>query len=268
MTHTLFRKSQKILEFIDKKPLRAHLVTYLSENFSLEDEGCAVGVIQLARDGTLHCVAASGFVAHDPMAAKVHDIYSLRPTSRSVRDNKLKILSVEEMSPFLEYLPEADRQRWRTGVTIPIGMALTYFFFLKEDATIIDDYFDFISMVAALLNRFESDLIDSKNQKGGNWFRGESKELTERESQIESFIKEGLTNAQIAERLGYSESLIRQETVSIYRKLGVSGRKELLLEKLAEKKIGRKGVQLIVALAGNETLAPFIGVMVQSQQLM
>ena len=267
MSHTLFRKSQRLLEFIDQRPLRAHLVAYLSENFSLEDEVCAVGVIQLARDGTLHCVAASGFVEHDPMAAKIHGIESSRPTSSSVRDHKLKILSVDEMNSFLEFLPAADRRRWRTGVTIPVGMELTYFFFLKEDATVIDDYFDFISMVAALLNRFESDLIEEKNQKSGNWFRGESTDLTERESQVEAFIKEGLTNAQIADRLGYSESLIRQETVSIYRKLGVNGRKELLREKSAEKMFREKGIQIVIALTGIETLAPVIEAVIQSQGL-
>lgn len=43
-------------------------------------------------------------------------------------------------------------------------------------------------------------------------------------------IKEQKTNAAIASELGYSESLIRQETIIIYRKLGVSGRKDLLPE--------------------------------------
>jgi DNA-binding CsgD family transcriptional regulator len=40
-------------------------------------------------------------------------------------------------------------------------------------------------------------------------------------------IKDGKTNAHIAAQLGYSESLVRQETIIIYRKLGVGGRKEL-----------------------------------------
>ena len=268
MTHTLFRKSQKLFEFIEQKPLRAHLVTYLSENFSLEEVQCAVGVMQLAQDGTLHCVASSGFVEHDPMVGKIYDINSDRPTSRAMRHNKLKVLTDEETKAFLQYLPTADRNAWRTAVTIPVGMQLMYFFFLREDATVIDDYFDFISMVASLLTRFERDLMEERNRKSANWFRGESNELTERESQIESFIKEGLTNAQIADQLGYSESLIRQETVSIYRKLGVSGRKELLIRKLSEKKLGEQGVQFIVALAGIETLAPIISAIVQSPTMM
>ncbi|MEY3318245.1 MAG: Bacterial regulatory protein luxR family, partial [Actinomycetota bacterium] len=42
-------------------------------------------------------------------------------------------------------------------------------------------------------------------------------------------IKSGSTNQEIASRMGYSESLIRQETIIIYRKLGISGRRDLLI---------------------------------------
>jgi DNA-binding NarL/FixJ family response regulator len=51
--------------------------------------------------------------------------------------------------------------------------------------------------------------------------------LTERQSLILDLIKEGKTNIAIADRLGYSESLIRQETMVIYQKLGVDGRREI-----------------------------------------
>lgn len=52
--------------------------------------------------------------------------------------------------------------------------------------------------------------------------------LTPRQWIVLGAIKRGLTNPVIAKELEFSESLIRQETVQIYRKLGVSGRKELL----------------------------------------
>lgn len=50
--------------------------------------------------------------------------------------------------------------------------------------------------------------------------------LTERQNLILKLIAEGRTNAAIADVLGYSESLIRQETIRIYAKLGCSGRNE------------------------------------------
>ena len=51
-------------------------------------------------------------------------------------------------------------------------------------------------------------------------------ELTERQMLILKLITEGRTNAAIADLLGYSESLIRQETIKIYAKLHCSGRNE------------------------------------------
>lgn len=53
------------------------------------------------------------------------------------------------------------------------------------------------------------------------------KSLTERQSEILVLIKSAMTNSMIAERIGYSESLVRRETIIIYAKLGIRGRKDL-----------------------------------------
>jgi DNA-binding CsgD family transcriptional regulator len=53
-------------------------------------------------------------------------------------------------------------------------------------------------------------------------------ELSERQKIIHSLMSQGFTNAQIAAEVGYSESLVRQETIQIFRVLGVSGRKEII----------------------------------------
>lgn len=50
--------------------------------------------------------------------------------------------------------------------------------------------------------------------------------LSERQLLILKLISEGRTNADIADVLGYSESLIRQETIKIYSFLDCSGRSE------------------------------------------
>ncbi len=51
-------------------------------------------------------------------------------------------------------------------------------------------------------------------------------ELSERQELILKMISEGRTNGDIADILGYSESLIRQETIRIYATLKCSGRAE------------------------------------------
>lgn len=52
--------------------------------------------------------------------------------------------------------------------------------------------------------------------------------LTFRQWSIAEAIRRGMTNPAIAKDLGFSESLVRQETMQIYRKLAVTGRKELI----------------------------------------
>lgn len=52
--------------------------------------------------------------------------------------------------------------------------------------------------------------------------------LTTRQNTILEGIRLGHTNSTIALDIGYSESLIRQETMDIFKKLGVSGRKALI----------------------------------------
>jgi len=57
--------------------------------------------------------------------------------------------------------------------------------------------------------------------------------LTPRQWIILGAIRRGQTNMAIAKELEFSESLIRQETVQIYRKMGVTGRKEILSESIS-----------------------------------
>ena len=52
--------------------------------------------------------------------------------------------------------------------------------------------------------------------------------LSERQKLIKSLIIKGFTNGQIAREIGYSESLVRHESIAIYAELKVTGRKELI----------------------------------------
>lgn len=55
--------------------------------------------------------------------------------------------------------------------------------------------------------------------------------LTSRQWAIHEAMLRGLPNGAIAKELSYSESLIRQETMRIYSKLGIRGRKDLPIQK-------------------------------------
>jgi DNA-binding CsgD family transcriptional regulator len=83
------------------------------------------------------------------------------------------------------------------------------------------------SMLALQLSRIP--VYGSSKAKDGKKKNGsQSIELTERQKIIHQLMFKGFTNAQIAAEVGYSESLVRQETIQIFRVLGVSGRKEII----------------------------------------
>lgn len=66
------------------------------------------------------------------------------------------------------------------------------------------------------LNRF----IPKESSEGAD----ELPQLTTRERQVLQMIAEGLTNAEIAERLKFSLATVRRDSIRIYKKLGVRGR--------------------------------------------
>ena len=62
--------------------------------------------------------------------------------------------------------------------------------------------------------------------------------LSERERVVLQLLAQGKTNPDIAERLAYSLATVRRDTISIYRKLGVSGRVEATSIAIAEGLVG------------------------------
>jgi DNA-binding CsgD family transcriptional regulator len=90
--------------------------------------------------------------------------------------------------------------------------------------------------LSLLMNNALNRVIKERNQKligtrtnGKAHPEATQEHLTERQEVILRLISEGRTNADIAQLLGYSESLIRQETIRIYAHLGCDGRQEAAL---------------------------------------
>ena len=82
-----------------------------------------------------------------------------------------------------------------------------------------------------ILIRFYINLEIVKNEKKVTALHMQEvngKPMTARQEIILTSLKKGMTNREIAEEVSYSESLIRQETVIIYAKLGISGKKDLV----------------------------------------
>ena len=89
----------------------------------------------------------------------------------------------------------------------------------------------FRSCVRSILSLWENfQTLDSNTSQIKIDAFPDSREMTLRQTRILELIKQGKTNAEIAVEIGFSDSLVKQETILIYKKLGVSGRKEIIQE--------------------------------------
>lgn len=194
----------------------------------------AVYLTEITSDGHLAPVAGFGY---DKMVIAQWGRFPLSmhlPITESVRkDECIVVRSVEE---FFENYPLAKQIEsvdinWKAIMTFPMlpyGVGVVT---LQEQPNVTDDLIYFARAIGAMLSLhfIKVPIFDySKSRSAKFKLTGESLDLTERQKVVHQLMMKGFTNAQIASELGYSESLIRQETIQIFRILGVSGRKEII----------------------------------------
>jgi DNA-binding NarL/FixJ family response regulator len=131
----------------------------------------------------------------------------------------------EEFPDFVHF----DRlSSWESMVVIPVTLARAYGFSFAMDLRQLDGINQYLEAVASLLKVYEC-ALELKNTLGSRSYidSSEVQPLTQRQTTILESLKNGMTNKEIAELIGYSESLVRHETMIIYKKLRVEGRHQL-----------------------------------------
>ena len=101
-------------------------------------------------------------------------------------------------------------------------MNRVYSFGFPSDVTELEGVESYFDAVKSLLKFYENSL-EGRTQIHNL----EGEELSQRQEVILSMLREGKTNKSIALAIVYSESLVRHETMNIYKKLGVEGRHQL-----------------------------------------
>ena len=155
------------------------------------------------------------------------------PLTDAVKQDKIILLKKEdtfERYPLLKSY-EGIPETWESYLvcpTLPHGLlALT----LNSTPKLTREFEEFIRTVSTLVS-LHSKKDKLKPKKNGNGENGRVLEkkgvLSERQLLIKKLMEKGFSNPQIATEIGYSESLVRQETMAIFAALNISGRRELL----------------------------------------
>jgi DNA-binding CsgD family transcriptional regulator len=154
-------------------------------------------------------------------------------TAAVKRDSLISVNSPAQMYkefPALKSVENLDHD-WQSILAIPIHSYGVYAITSYSFSEIDEVHERFLRTVGQLVTVAfaKCDLIGADVKK----FRKQSPRSTKnvlsaRQEVILKLILKGLTNVQIGDEIGFSESLVRQESIAIYAALNVSGRKELL----------------------------------------
>jgi DNA-binding CsgD family transcriptional regulator len=200
--------------------------------------------LKLNQNGHLQPVSFFGFDTSEiELRDKEFLLHEPTPISEAIRKQKLifveNLHQIPDKQPAVSSLKLPERFQSMVAFPIQVGARVMGSIMAVSTKKKISSP-QLIEILEAIGTTIGSLLIPSTSNNGnhGNHVagnsrsqitkmeNGESGELTERQLLILQMISEGRTNADIADLLGYSESLVRQETIRIYSKLNCTGRAE------------------------------------------
>ena len=229
MYETYLKKIQVIAEFLAKSPHPEQALDLLSAEISPLNEVSVVYRGRVQEDGLIKCENLHGLSVKAELANVVMRISESRPISSAARTQKLVWAKYDTvLQEFSDYRFFDKSTPWKSLVSVPINLNWVYSLSFSDDLTELPGINNYIESIQSLIKVYES-ALEIRNLSNGRTITGaiEHQPLTARQEQILEFLKEGKTNKSIAQAIGYSESLVRHETMIIYKKLRVDGRHQL-----------------------------------------
>lgn len=196
----------------------------------------AIYAVEITQDGYLAPVGSFGIPEKVIVSMGNIPLSIDAPLTHAVKRDEIVLLKRDEAIekyPILqsyEGLPE----KWDSYLVCPVlpygVIAITLDSVPKVDHEIESFIRTIGSMVSSYFQRNQRGSQNS-SQRSPSPNTKRTGELNARQKLIRTLIEKGYSNPAIAIEIGYSESLVRQETMAIYSILNVSGRKDLVERK-------------------------------------
>lgn len=185
-------------------------------------------IARVDRDGVFREIAYFGFQFENSTGWAEVNIMDRVPMAVAARNGSIVVANEEHIIEVYKDL--VDRRNSRIGrsiIDVPIlkgGVAIGVMGIVFAGETPSDE--SFLPFLRSLASCIVFTMDDTRRKMPIKRQVGLHIDLTGRQQKILEMMAQGLTNGAMAIRLGFSESLIRQETVKIYRNLNVSNRQE------------------------------------------
>lgn len=227
---------QKILElsgFLSRSPRSYNEVAQFLSLRILDGLGVVcLYVAELIETGVLCPLGSFGYESRDIANFQEVSLQEKTPMTLAVSSNSIVVVSnsIENLEKFTVLEIMESNPDWKTLISVPAypNGGFTFLSSIVFQDKEVDRLF--LIAVGSLLGLYGQSippaLVDAarlaKEQTNLEGFP-----LTQRQLVIAGMLERGFNNLEISQEIAFSESLIRQESVAIYQKLNVSGRKAM-----------------------------------------
>lgn len=210
----------------------SNICNFLIHTLFIEYNLCSSFISGISKSGSVNVLGSFGIETHkldswDNLASQ-----SVHPVTKTLQQNRAFLYKTLPNWPreFPVNLNLNVHSLAQSFLCLPIAGNNSLFgvlgLFSKDTLVLKKQDLEKISLVANLIIlRLDSHKSLSSVSETGKVKQGAT--LNERELAILELIKQGKINSEIGLQLGYSESTIRQDTIKIYRKLGIRGRQDI-----------------------------------------
>lgn len=229
MFQRYLERIQAISEFLARSPHPDQALEFLSANVSPLDEVAVISRAVVDHDGVIRVENIRGFSKYEIISRASMHISQQRPLTTAARTQKIVWAHIDTvLEQFPDFVHFDSETPWKSSVTLPIGLKYVYGISFPSDVTTFDNINNYFESIRSIIMIYES-ALDLKGVINSRRVLEESdvQPLSERQNKILDLLRMGRTNREIADAIGYSESLVRHETMIIYKKLRVSGRQQL-----------------------------------------
>jgi DNA-binding CsgD family transcriptional regulator len=191
-------------------------------------------IVELNEDGFTCPIGGFGWPQQVFDAFIEWPVTSKLPITTAIRNNAIVRFQNGEELLALEFpdLAWAPSEGWVTGIAIPVYPIGGMVFMSSQLIELSHQQKIVFTAIGSLLGLYASRLpteLVHQAVKVSEKIHLEQVPLTDRQLVIAGLLERGFSNAEIGLEIGYSESLIRKETVAIYKKLNVTGREAMQL---------------------------------------
>jgi DNA-binding CsgD family transcriptional regulator len=229
-------QTQKILAFSDflaRSPKSyTDIAKFLVMNTFSEEKFNVSYIGELTETGVVCPIGGFGWTQQQYSTFADIPIQANYPITQAIRENSVLFFYPDQLedNQTREVADYGVIDNWESGVAIPAypigGLALVSQTRIESSDSARVFYIAIGSLLGLYASRLPAALIEEAiNVK--HKINVNQAPLTDRQFVIAGMLERGFNNAQIGLEIGYSESLIRQETVAIYKKLQVTGREAM-----------------------------------------